>query len=114
MQLTTYQQRALEQVGRWFTALNEALPEQEERREFCEKKNKPFPSGLPNFPHHAWERLREKGSLPAGQGHEYIPRTGPSGEPIPHACLRVPTGGGKTLLGVATLEIGRASCRERV
>ena len=35
---------------------------------------------------------------------------------MPYVCLRVPTGGGKTLLAchAAGLEIGRASCRERV
>ena len=32
------------------------------------------------------------------------PRTATSGEPVPHVCLKVPTGGGKTLLGVAALE----------
>ena len=35
---------------------------------------------------------------------DYISRTATSGAPIPHACLKVPTGGGKTLLGVAALE----------
>ena len=31
---------------------------------------------------------------------EHISRESASGEPIPHVCLKVPTGGGKTLLGV--------------
>ena len=39
-----------------------------------------------------------------GQGQNLIPehisRESAAGEPIPHVCLKVPTGGGKTLLGV--------------
>ena len=34
----------------------------------------------------------------------YVDRTAAAGFPIPHVCLKVPTGGGKTLLGAAALE----------
>ena len=60
-----------------------------------------------DYPRVAWDSLREAAVLPGvsednGQDliPEYIPRKTASGEPIPHVCLKVPTGGGKTLLGV--------------
>ena len=60
-----------------------------------------------DYPCAAWDSLREEAVLPgvaADNGQEqipeYIPRKTASGEPIPHVCLKVPTGGGKTLLGV--------------
>ena len=40
--------------------------------------------------------------LPESAG-EYVSRTGEDGSPIPHACLKVPTGGGKTLLAAAAV-----------
>ena len=65
---------------------------------------------MKNHPRIAWKNLKEQNVLPGitQDGNteipEYISRTAASGEPIPHVCLKIPTGGGKTLLGVATLE----------
>ncbi len=63
-----------------------------------------------DYPRAAWDSLREAAVLPGvsednGQEPvpEYIPRQAASGEPIPHVCLKVPTGGGKTLLGVEAM-----------
>ena len=60
-----------------------------------------------DYPRVAWENLREASVLPGitdAQGQDvipdHIPRQSAAGEPIPHVCLKVPTGGGKTLLGV--------------
>lgn len=110
MQLKTYQQNALEQLDRWLAALKEAHKDAADGEEFYAKKKKPVPEELKNYPRSAWQSLKEQSVLPgiAEDGSlaipDYISRTGTSGEPIPHVCLKVPTGGGKTLLGVAALE----------
>ena len=110
MQLKTYQQNALEQLDRWLAALKEALKDAADGEEFYAKKKKPVPEELKNYPRSAWQNLKEQNVLPGISDDgtlkipDYISRTGTSGEPIPHVCLKVPTGGGKTLLGVAALE----------
>ena len=110
MQLKTYQQNALEQLDRWLEALKEARRDAADGEEFYAKKKKPVPEELKNYPRAAWQSLKETNVLPGISDNgtlnvpDYISRTGTSGEPIPHVCLKVPTGGGKTLLGVAALE----------
>ena len=110
MQLKHYQQNALEQLDRWLAALKEAHKDAADGEEFYAKKKRPVPDELKNYPRSAWQSLKEQNVLPgiAKDGDlaipDYISRNGTSGEPIPHVCLKVPTGGGKTLLGVAALE----------
>ncbi len=110
MQLKNYQQQALEQLDRWLDALKEARLKGEKAREALEKSEIDTPEELKNYPHAAWKSLKEQRVLPGipKDGNiaipDYIARTADSGEPIPHICLKIPTGGGKTLLGVAALE----------
>ena len=110
MQLKIYQQNALEQLDRWLAALKEAHKDAADVEEFYAKKKRPVPEELKNYPRSAWQSLKDTNVLPgiSNNGNlevpDYIVRTGTSGEPIPHVCLKVPTGGGKTLLGVAALE----------
>ncbi len=110
MQLKNYQQNALEQLDLWLAALKEAHKDAADGEEFYAKKKKPVPEELKNYPRSAWQSLKEQNVLPGISDNgslkipDYISRAGTSGEPIPHICLKVPTGGGKTLLGVAALE----------
>ena len=110
MQLKNYQQNALEQLDRWLAALKEAHRDAADGEEFYAKKKRPVPEELKNYPRSAWQSLKDANVLPGISNNgtlevpDYIVRTGTSGEPIPHICLKVPTGGGKTLLGVAALE----------
>ena len=96
MQIKHYQEKALDQLRLWMERLISA------RRKLDES--------MDNYPLYAWEKLREKRLIPGVLEGEkktfpvYISRTGTSGLPIPHVCLKVPTGGGKTLLGVMALE----------
>ena len=111
MQLKTYQQNALEQLDRWLEALKEAHKDAADGEEFYAKKKRPVPEELKNYPRSAWQSLKEQNVLPGISDNgtlnipDYISRNGTSGDPIPHVCLKVPTGGGKTLLGVAALEL---------
>ena len=110
MQLKTYQQNALEQLDRWLEALKQARLKCEKASKALEDSGLDTPEELKNFPLSAWNSLKQQHVLPGipNNGNlaipDYISRTGTSGEPIPHVCLKVPTGGGKTLLGVAALE----------
>ena len=111
MQLKTYQQTALEQLGHWLDALAQARAKLAEMRAVLDDKD--IPAQLNNYPGTAWAKLQEQGVLPeiahTDDGAEptypsYIERTAENGEPIPHVCMKIPTGGGKTLLGVAALD----------
>ena len=110
MQLKNYQQNALEQLDRWLGALKEARLKCEKASKALEDSGLDIPEELKNYPLSAWNSLRQQHVLPGISDNgtlkipDYISRTGTSGAPIPHVCLKVPTGGGKTLLGVAALE----------
>ena len=105
MELKDYQQQALETLDRYLEALKEAHLQLDKVAKILSSDE--VPDSLRNYPLQAWESLRKKSGLPGvpdknGENHipEYISREAASGEPIPHVCLKVPTGGGKTLLGV--------------
>ncbi len=110
MQLKNYQHNALEQLDRWLGALKEARLKCEKATKALEGTGVDVPEELQNYPLAAWKNLREQKALPCipNNGNlvipDYISRTADSDDPIPHVCLKVPTGGGKTLLGVAALE----------
>ncbi|MEO7852329.1 MAG: DEAD/DEAH box helicase family protein [Rubrivivax sp.] len=57
-----------------------------------------------DFPKQAWAALRSRGVLPqAFAAQEHSSRFDGAGRAIPNACLKVPTGGGKTLLAAASV-----------
>ena len=92
MELKSYQQEALQTLDRYLEAL-----------ETSRKKGR-------DNPKIAWKLLRNMGTLPSipnKKGKNVIPehirRKSRSGNQIPHVCMKIPTGGGKTLLGVETL-----------
>lgn len=59
---------------------------------------------VPDFTAKAWEVLAGKGALPASRaGVPFSPRKDGAGRPVPNICLKVPTGGGKTLLATASV-----------
>lgn len=62
--------------------------------------------GLADYPRRAWDALRKAGALPApmkGQATEHNSRFDGAGRAVPNVCLKVPTGGGKTLLAAAAV-----------
>jgi len=57
-----------------------------------------------DFPRAAWQQLKERGALPpAFADLAHSSRFDGAGRPIPNVCLKVPTGGGKTLLAAASV-----------
>ena len=116
MELKDYQQQALDTLDRYLEALKEARQKADEWAALLSSKEISDTLGetalavtrdVENYPYQAWESLRKASVLPGvtdAQGQDLIPehisRQSTAGEPIPHVCLKVPTGGGKTLLGV--------------
>lgn len=108
MELKDYQQQALDTLDRYLDALDEARQQvdripPEVLRELPENSRRQ----LEDYASRTWNNLRDASVLPGvtnsrGQIEipDHIPRTSASDKPIPHVCLKIPTGGGKTLLGV--------------
>lgn len=59
---------------------------------------------VPDFPRRAWDALAARGSLPsASAARGYSSRADGARRAIPNVCLKIPTGGGKTLLAAAAI-----------
>lgn len=59
---------------------------------------------VPDFTRKAWESLAALGKLPpASAARGYSGRVDGAKRPIPNVCLKIPTGGGKTLLAAAAI-----------
>lgn len=79
------------------TALEQAgLPDDDNDRDYVAK---------------TWEKLARDGHLPRVEEKDgtpsvppYVRRQDSHGQVIPHVCMKLPTGGGKTLLGAAAIE----------
>ena len=103
MELKEYQHRTLEAFDRWRKALDAARGEARTRVAALEGAGLEVSDTDRNFPRAAWKRLAEAGDV-ANPAAPYVERTDGVSRPIPHACFKIPTGGGKTLLGAAALE----------
>ena len=90
MELKEYQQRALNQVKRYMEALSV----------WREKslKSSELDLGEIDFPAKAWEACEINWD-------NYISRKNGLGEHLPIFCLKIPTGGGKTLLALKPIEL---------
>jgi type III restriction enzyme len=94
MQLKEYQQRALAEIRGYL-----------EHLAAWRKRADENPDLEIDFPAKAWE----KASVP----RRYTSRKNGLGQPLPTFCLKVPTGGGKTLLAVKTIDLVNAVYRKR-
>ena len=96
MILKEYQKRALETVGEFLQSLAEWRSKQA-------KVLEADPDTTFDWVGRAWEK-----TLP---GRPYTPRRNGLGEPLPAFCLKVPTGGGKTLLAAKIIDLGNVHFR---
>jgi len=94
MKLKEYQERALREVKRFLEQLilwrGKARQEEEWLFDFAEK---------------AWEKARIGGM--------YLRKKDGLGRPLPVFCLKIPTGGGKTLLALKTIDLVQNIYRQR-
>lgn len=86
MELKDYQKTTLNIVKNYLELLDE-----------WKKKAEAQPGLEVDFPAKAWEKVNVKDN--------YISRKNGLGEPLPTFCLKIPTGGGKTLLAVKTIDL---------
>ena len=104
MEFKDYQQRVLDTLDAYL----EELAIQRDRADRIEKLTKEQPDldmPIPDFPAEAWKKMRKQGRLPLARIHyNYSPRTDGVGRSVPNVCLKVPTGGGKTLLATAAVQ----------
>ena len=103
MELKEYQNRTLNAFTRWHNELNAARLNSETSAAAVEQAGMDVSIDIRNYPKTAWQRLASAAEV-ASSSKPYVERTATAGYSIPHVCFKVPTGGGKTLLGAAALE----------
>ncbi len=96
MILKDYQKRALEAVQGYLERLSE-----------WREKAAPL---LELDPDYDWVERAWQKTVP---GHSYLPRRDPRGRPLPSFCLKIPTGGGKTLLAIKAIDLANIHYRRR-
>lgn len=99
----------LEDLGRYLAVLEEKRAEAEDFLAFQRQKGRE--AKLADYCRETWDELNQRRVLPLtrdAEGRavvaEHITRRDGLGAPVPNVCLKVPTGGGKTLLAVCALE----------
>lgn len=110
MQPKDYQNFVLEKLKSYLCLLRQEHDSEQhqvailQKEGFTEKKVK-------DYCQNTWNKLKESGQLPILrdqrgqiQNIPYIERTDNLGNMVPNICLKVPTGGGKTLLGAYAIE----------
>ena len=91
MRLKHYQEKVLKELKEYLSALADAKKEFEEIAEL-----KPHLAKHVNFPKEAWEKATGRSI--------YYSKTNGLGEPLPDIYLKVPTGGGKTLVACYAID----------
>ena len=103
MELKEYQNKTLDAFTKWFEGLEKAQAQAATAAAALAQAGVSVPDELRNYPRTAWKTLAESGEV-ADTKVPHVDRTDDAGRPIPHVCFKIPTGGGKTLLGTASLE----------
>lgn len=109
MELKDYQRRVIERYDDYLKALYAERQKAEKAIKAREDAGLDIPDGMDDWPKNAWKQIETvlpRVKTPMGlKIPEYMPRHDARGRSVPHVCLKVPTGGGKTLL--ATECVGR-------
>ncbi len=98
MELKEYQQKSLDQVRQYLETLNNW------RRISDLASKEAHVKGVVNFPQQAWEKIVKT---------PYRSRKDGVGEYLPNFCLKIPTGGGKTLLAVKVIDLINTQYRQK-
>ncbi|WP_316347356.1 DEAD/DEAH box helicase family protein [Desulfuromonas acetoxidans] len=109
MELKEYQQGVLNKLDHYLTTLATQREDAETFVAFQHSRGKE--AAISDYPREAWDQLNKERVLPYGldrDGKElvlpYLVRHDGLEQSIPNICLKVPTGGGKTLLAACALE----------
>jgi type III restriction enzyme len=98
MQLKAYQTRTLETIRFYLERLSEMKTKTARLREI-------EPEVQVDFAVSAWEKTVS--------GRNYFPRRNGLNEPLPAICLKIPTGGGKTLLAAHAVDLVNVHYRQK-
>jgi len=109
VELKEYQQGVLQKVDRYLGILTEKREDAEAFVEFQKSRNKEVE--LADYCRDAWDHMNHERMLPYLRDKDgnsfvapWLSRRDGLHRAIPNICLKVPTGGGKTLLAACTLE----------
>ena len=109
MQLKDYQNDVLESLSRYLQALAARRTDAEEILEILRSKGRE--AKLADYCRETWDALHAQKVLPLMKDNDgnaiapqYVARKDGLDRPVPNICLKVPTGGGKTLLGTVAVE----------
>lgn len=109
MELKEFQELCLEKLDYYLGLLKKERAEEKELVEFHKSKGRD--RKIEEYCQKTWDKLQTEGKLPKlknKKGQLQIPsyrnKKDGLGNPIPNICLKVPTGGGKTLIGVSSVE----------
>ncbi len=110
--LKDYQQKVLEAVEKYLDALNTCRQRAIRNYERdIEDKIEPIDPENSQYCSEAWEKLKTEISIPRYRDkksrelpNSWLERKDGIGRQIPNVCLKVPTGGGKTLLAACALQ----------
>lgn len=103
LELKEYQRRTLRAFSEWEQALSRARQDYEQRALALARADLSPSEDDANYPAKAWASLAGGEDTLAG-ARPHVDRYDGAGRSIPHVCFKIPTGGGKTLLGAAALE----------
>lgn len=106
MELKDYQRRVLEKFNDYLSILKTEDEKAAKAIAALKAAKVEVPQGLENYVGNAWKTMASKGVLPRFRDTQhglivppYVHRYDSVGRSFPHVCLKVPTSGGKTLLG---------------
>ncbi len=103
MKFKGFQEAVLARLSKYLTALSEQAARSAKQVALA-AEHPDAGIQVADFTANAWETMRAAGELPtARQSVPFSPRTSGAGQPVPSICLKVPTGGGKTLLAAASV-----------
>ena len=109
MELKEFQELCLEKLDYYLKLLKKEYIEEKDEVEFHKSKGRD--KKIESYCQKTYDKLQTEGRLPKlknKKGQLQIPpyqnKQDGLGNPIPNICLKVPTGGGKTLIGVSSVE----------
>lgn len=104
MELKDYQRRVLERFSEYIELLYAERTKADNAIQALKNAGVEIPQGIDDYAKNTWSTLKTSGILPRFKSSmglivpEYVERYDARKRSIPHICLKVPTGGGKTLL----------------
>lgn len=103
-ELKPFQRDALAQFARYLDELGNHRDQAERAAAALRAADVEVPAELSDYPKKAWDSLRTQGRLPPSfADRPHSSRFDGAQRPVPNVCLKIPTGGGKTLLAAASV-----------